>query len=614
MIDEKDNDVARLIPLMKHALGNVDIDLAPEAQMAFNAIMGSRPDFLVLVDLHRSIRFMSESCESLFGLPSNQLKGQAFQTLIAVPDRGVFDQFMTQRVEPLIGQSFSKLGPLDLRIVRQDPETGEASLRWMALRVSSSEVLQHAGPDGAMLFLSLMDITEREAEEKSILQQLNFDALTGLPSRYNILSQIEKHIALNESQGSATPFHLAFFDLDRFKTVNDALGHRLGDQFLASLCHRLQSLFQVGQVFGRFGGDEFLLFLPNMQDLDEATQLCLRALDTLLNPIQVEGYTLSCGASFGIARYPEHGTTVDDLIQAADTAMYHIKSQGLGGCAVFDPAMSAERFSQLELEQELREALIQEDFVAYYQPLVCLRSGQIKGVEALVRWNHKRLGLMEPVNFLPLALQAGLMQEIDLLVQRQALEKAARWRVEGFDIRLSINCSAAQIERPDFLNQIQTLCSETGFPVDKLNIELTEQTLVRQVEHATNNIQAARDQGAQIAIDDFGMGYSSLKYLREFPVDSLKIDQSFIKDLQTDQDVAAGVSLVDAIIAMAKGLGLTLVAEGVERPAQLAYLQAKACDQAQGFLFTEACDADQMMRVFSGAGFASLIHKENTPA
>lgn len=394
--------------------------------------------------------------------------------------------------------------------------------------------------------------------------------------------------------------------------MNDALGHRLGDRFLSALCHRLQNALDEGQIFGRFGGDEFLLFFPGVADLGEASKICMGALDTLLEPLQVDGYTLSCGASFGIARYPDHGSTVDELIQAADTAMYHIKSQGIGGCAVFDSSMNAERFSQLELEQELRAALVQGDFVAFYQPLVCLRSGQIKGVEALARWNHKRLGLLEPKDFLSLALQAGLMQEIDLLVQRQALRDAGHWLEQGFDVHLSINCSAVQVELPDFVTQIENLCAEMQFPANRLYIELTEQTLVRQIEHAVNNIQAVRDRGMKIAIDDFGMGYSSLKYLREFPIDILKIDRSFIQDLHTDQDVEAGVSLVDAIIAMAKGLGLTLIAEGVERPAQLAYLQGKSCDQAQGYLFTQACSSEQMLKVLSGSGFAAVVGAEDS--
>ena len=565
-MSEESTDVARMIPLLRHALGDADLDLPSQVQTVFNAIMGSRPDFLVIVDIRGIVRFVSNACERFFGLPLSELEGQPFEMLIAPQDRQLYSQFILQRVEPLIGQSFSEPIPLDLRIVCKDPTTGA-----------------------------------------SILQQLNFDALTGLPSRYSLLAQIEKHISSYQSLGAKVPFHLAFFDLDRFKNVNDALGHRLDDQFLASLCHRLQSVFQDEQVFGRFGGDEFLLFLPAMQDLDEVSQLCLQALDVLREPLLVEGYTLSCGASFGIARYPDHGRTVDDLIQAADTAMYHVKSQGQDGCAVFDSSMSAERFSQLELEQELREALIQEDFVAFYQPSVCLRSGRIKGVEALVRWNHQRLGLMEPAEFLPLAVQAGLMQDVDQLVQRQALQTVAGWHGDGAELHLSINCSAAQIESPDFLQQIQTLCRETGFPTNKLNIELTEQALVRHIEHAATNIQAARDQGIQIAIDDFGMGYSSLQYLRDFPVDILKIDRSFIQDLHTDQDVETGVSLVDAIIAMAKGLELTLVAEGVERPAQLKYLQAKDCDQGQGYLFAEACDAKQMKALLAKADFSSVV-------
>lgn len=400
-MSEEKTDVARLIPLLRHALGSTDIDFPPKVRVVFNAIMGSRPDLLLIVDVHGIIQFVSNACERLFGSPFAELEGQPFEMLIAPQDRQLYTQFMNHRVELFIGQSFSELVPLDLRVVCQDPTKGISFQRWMALRVGSSDILRSAGSDRAMLLFSLMDISHREAEEKRILQQLNFDALTGLPSRYSLLAQIEKHVATDQSLGAEVPFHLVFFDLDRFKNVNDALGHRLGDQFLASLCRRLQSVFQDGQVFGRFGGDEFLLFLPSMQDLDEVSQLCLRALNLLREPLLVEGYTLSCGASFGIARYPDHGKTVDDLIQAADTAMYHVKSQGQGGCAVFDSSMNVERFSQLELEQELREALIQEDFVAFYQPLVCLRSGRIKGVEALVRWNHPRLGLMEPADFFP---------------------------------------------------------------------------------------------------------------------------------------------------------------------------------------------------------------------
>ena len=611
MIDDS-TDVGRLLLAMHQALGSAAVALPPDAQMFLNAIMGSRPDFLLLTDARGHVEFMSAACQRHLGLSEDELQGLSFESLIAPKDRASLSQFMGPLVESRLGQSFAKLGPLDLRVLCKNPDTGAVIQRWMTLRVSAPDVLPRDGAANTLLFLSLTDITHHEAEEKRILQQLNFDALTGLPSRYNLLSQIEQHIALNQTAGVDTPFHLAFFDTDRFKNVNDALGHRLGDRFLSALCHRLQNALDEGQIFGRFGGDEFLLFFPGVADLGEASKICMGALDTLLEPLQVDGYTLSCGASFGIARYPDHGSTVDELIQAADTAMYHIKSQGIGGCAVFDSSMNAERFSQLELEQELRAALVQGDFVAFYQPLVCLRSGQIKGVEALARWNHKRLGLLEPKDFLSLALQAGLMQEIDLLVQRQALRDAGHWLEQGFDVHLSINCSAVQVELPDFVTQIENLCAEMQFPANRLYIELTEQTLVRQIEHAVNNIQAVRDRGMKIAIDDFGMGYSSLKYLREFPIDILKIDRSFIQDLHTDQDVEAGVSLVDAIIAMAKGLGLTLIAEGVERPAQLAYLQGKSCDQAQGYLFTQACSSEQMLKVLSGSGFAAVVGAEDS--
>ena len=431
--------------------------------------------------------------------------------------------------------------------------------------------------------------------------------MTGLPSRYNLISQVEKHIERNQTTPDEAPFVFVFFDLDRFKNINDALGHRIGDQFLAALCHRLQASFAENQIFARFGGDEFILFLPDMADLNDASDLCLRTLDLMREPTEVAGYSLSCGASFGLARYPDHGATIDELIQAADTAMYHIKSLGSGGCAFFEASMNAERFSQLELEQELRQALTQGDIVPFFQPIVALASGVIVGVEALARWRHSRLGLLDPSAFLALAEQAGLVPDIDALVQKSALHCVAYWRTLGHDLTVSINCSSAQIEGADFLLAIESLCEETGFPLERLQIELTEQTLVRQIELAAANIQALRSMGVKVAIDDFGMGYSSLSYLRQFPVDVLKIDQTFIQDIQTQRDAKAGVSLADAIIAMAKGLGLNVIGEGVERPAQITYLCQQGCDRAQGYLFGEPCDENQMLLTVAQGGFKDLL-------
>lgn len=603
---EQSPDSLRFMELVSGILGGEPIALSSELQVMCDALMRARPDYLLLVDDQGSIRFATNACEELFGRGATALANESLVSLIAPPDRPLLEEFIRQQLTPLQGQTFAKVGPLDLRVIQVDPDTGATTLRWVAIRVASADLFGDSHASGASYFFSLTDITHREAEEEQILKKLNFDALTSLPSRYNILAQIEQHVE-RDSAGQLAPFHLVFFDLDRFKTINDALGHRLGDQFLAALCKRLQGFFSADQVLGRFGGDEFLLFLPQTQDLNAVSALCLEALDLLLQPIEIQGYTLSCGASFGIARYPDHGSTVDQLIQAADTAMYHVKSQGVGGCAVFDTSMNAERFSELELEQELREAVTREEMFAVYQPQVCLSTGDIKGVEALVRWQHPRMGVLTPATFLTLATQAGLMQEIDALVQRQAITQGGRWSEQGIEVDLSINCSAAQLESKTFLPELVALCSSSGFPLDRLKIELTEQTLVRQIEHAATNIQQARGLGIRVGIDDFGMGYSSLKYLRDFPVDLLKIDRSFIQDLQTDQDAVIGVSLVDAIIAMAKGLELTLIAEGVERPVQLAYLRAQGCDQAQGFFFAEACDAVQMTAMLKGPGFAEQL-------
>ena len=601
-----ESDVGRLVALFNRTLGEDFISLSLPVQLLCDAMIAARPDFLLAVNAQGTILFASSACSELAGISAQTLEGVAFETLVDMQDRADYREFLADTVLPLAGTSFSKLGPLDVRIA---PIGGTSSnpIRWTALRVGSIDLLPDSSVDEALFFFSLIDITQREEEEGRIRQQLNFDSMTGLPSRYNLISQVEKHIERNQTTRDEAPFVFVFFDLDRFKNINDALGHRIGDQFLAALCHRLQASFAENQIFARFGGDEFILFLPDMVDLNDASDLCLRTLDLMREPTEVAGYSLSCGASFGLARYPDHGATIDELIQAADTAMYHIKSLGSGGCAIFEASMNAERFSQLELEQELRQALTQGDIVAFFQPIVDLASGVIVGVEALARWRHSRLGLLDPSAFLALAEQAGLVPDIDALVQKSALHCVAYWRTLGHDLTVSINCSSAQIEGADFLQVVESLCEETGFPLERLQIELTEQTLVRQIELAAANIQALRSKGVKVAIDDFGMGYSSLSYLRQFPVDVLKIDQTFIQDIQTQRDAKAGVSLADAIIAMAKGLGLNVIGEGVERPAQIAYLCQQGCDRAQGYLFGEPCDENQMLLTVAQGGFKDLL-------
>lgn len=603
MHNQSTSDASRLTQLINHAMGSVVIDMQPNVQQICNTLISARPDYLMLVNARGQIRFASDACEDLVGIAGAALEDHTFDSLLVAEDRHSYQHFMNESVIPLAGSSFSKLGPLDVR-VRIVGEAKPEAFRWVALRIASVDLLRGSNQQHALFFFSLMDITHREQEEERILRQLNFDALTGLPSRYNIMSTVEKHIELSDE---GVPFVFVFFDLDRFKTVNDALGHRIGDEFLSSICQRLNRWLDNAHVFARFGGDEFILFLPSMSDLEEARALCLRALDLMREPMDVAGYTLSCGASFGLARYPDHGTTIDALIQAADTAMYHTKSLGTGGCAVFDESMNAERFSQIELEQEMREALAQRAFLAFYQPCVDLVTGEIVAVEALARWQHKRRGLLNPHNFLALANQAGLVAEIDAQVQWSALQQAAVWRDAGFNLLLSINCSSVQIESADFLPKFESMCAEAGYPLDRLQLEITEQTLVRQVELAASNVQSLRAKGVRVAIDDFGMGYSSLTYLRQFPVDVLKIDRTFIQDIQTLAQARVGVSLADAIIAMAKSLGLALIAEGVEYPAQISYLRRQACDSAQGFLFSEPCNATQMQRLLDHEGFAHLL-------
>ncbi|MEM7004124.1 MAG: EAL domain-containing protein [Pseudomonadota bacterium] len=383
------------------------------------------------------------------------------------------------------------------------------------------------------------------------------------------------------------------------------LGHNMGDRVLKAVASRLQSCLRKGDTLSRFGGDEFTLLLPEVRTRDDVVVIAEKILDRLNDPFVIDGHELFVGASIGIAMYPEAGESGESLVQNADIAMYHVKSRGKNGYQFFSEEMNHEFSTRLNLERELRNGLIQGEFEVYYQPQVSLETGSITGVEALVRWRHNLRGLINPNEFLPLAEETGLVLQIDEYVQRQAFHDVAAWHRAGLgELRVSVNLTATQIEQEGFVERFVANLDASGLPARFVKLEITESTLMQDIEVIVPKLKQIRSLGAHIAIDDFGTGYSSLSYLQQFPINTLKIDRSFVCDIRAEQ---GGASIVDAIVAMARGLKLDLVAEGVENRTQLRYLQKQGCEEVQGFIFSPAVPAPELVELLKSSRYGEIL-------
>ena len=447
------------------------------------------------------------------------------------------------------------------------------------------------------------DISERKEAQELINFQAYHDLLTHLPNRALLRDRLS--LAITQARRNRSKLATMFLDLDRFKVVNDTLGHNMGDRLLRAVANRLQGCLRGGDTLSRFGGDEFTLLLPEVRTRDDVVVIAEKILDRLNQPFVIDGHELFVGASIGIAMYPEAGETGDTLVQNADIAMYHVKSRGKNGYQFFSEEMNNQFSSRLNLERELRNGLIQGEFEVFYQPQVSLRDASIRGVEALVRWRHGERGMITPNEFLPLAQETGLIMQLDEFVQRQAFNDVAAWRRAGLgDLNISVNLTAAQIEQEGFVDKLMASIGEAGLEASCVELEITENTLMQDMEVIIPRLKEVQKLGVRIAIDDFGTGYSSLSYLQQFPINTLKIDRGFVGDIRADE---TGSSIVDAIVAMARGMRLDLIAEGVENRTQLNYLREHGCDEVQGYLFSAAVPADEIEALLRENAFDQLL-------
>lgn len=438
------------------------------------------------------------------------------------------------------------------------------------------------------------DISERKSAEARILQLANYDVLTGLPNRILFNDRLKQALILGQHKQS--PLSLLFLDIDRFKQINDTLGHGAGDQLLQIVAQRLSQCVREQDTVSRQGGDEFIVVLPGTS-ADEAGLVAQNILQHVLQPYVIAEHDLRITVSIGIAAYPEHAQDAETLVKHADVAMYQAKAGGRNRYLYFDPVMNTSAYERLQLETALRSALERNEMRIVYQPQVNLSSGKISGCEALVRWQHPTLGLIYPEKFIPLAEETGLIVSINDWVLEQAIRQCHLWQQSGYTaVKMSVNFSALQFGQSDLVLQLTELLNKYQVSPAMLDIELTESILMQGVERTLTNLHALAALGVTISIDDFGTGYSSLSYLKRFPIQQLKIDRSFIRDVTTDPSDA---TMVRTIILMAKSLKLHIIAEGLENKAQVTFLQQCGCERAQGYYFWKPLTAEAFEKLFA---------------
>ncbi|MCV6587849.1 MAG: EAL domain-containing protein [Marinobacterium sp.] len=439
------------------------------------------------------------------------------------------------------------------------------------------------------------EIADRRIAEERIRHLAHHDPLTGLPNR----NMLEERLAstLQQAERNNVPIAVLFIDLDRFKTINDSLGHQEGDQLLRHAASRFRQCVRSTDIVSRLGGDEFVIILTCLRDINDIEPVVEKIRQRFRQEMQLGLQELIVTLSIGISVFPRDGTEPRSLLKHADAAMYHAKANGRNRYQFFDPQMNAAVSEKISLEHALHQAIRDQQFELYYQPQVQLATDQIVGVEALIRWQHPERGIISPLDFIPLAEETGQILEIGHWVMQEACRTARRWQQQGLPpVRVSVNLSTLQIQDDDFLLKVASVLQETGLEPQWLELEITESSIMRNVDSTVDKLGELSKLGIQLSIDDFGTGYSSLSYLKRFPLDKLKIDRSFVCDIDTDQDDAM---ICNTIISMAKSLNLSVVAEGAETEAHLTCLRAYGCDIYQGYYFSRPLPTPALEQLLS---------------
>ena len=520
---------------------------------------------------------VNEALARIFGYERDELLKQTSYTLY-------FNAEERHRIMARLREQHT-LSNVELRMKRRD-----GSPVWV---LENMNLLETA--DGGIIEGTIIDITERKAAQEQVEYQAYHDVLTGLPNRLLFRDRIS--VALAHARRSRRAVAVMFLDLDQFKLVNDTLGHTVGDGLLQAAAERLVSCVRGNDTVARMGGDEFTILLSDLADTRAAATVAQKILDNISRPIEVDGHELFATTSIGVAIFPDDGMDAETLLKNADRAMYRAKELGRNNYQFATRAAIEAGAGRLSLERSLHHAFDRKEFVIHYQPMIEVGTQRVIGAEALIRWKSPEFGLMSPDEFIPVAEECGLILPIGEWVLRTACGQMQSWRRGGHhDLHVAVNLSARQFQQHDLTDMIERILHETALPASALDVEITESTAMHNAELSLNIMSRLKQMGVHISIDDFGTGYSSLSYLKKFPIDTVKIDQNFIRDLSQGSNDGA---IISAVISMARALKLRVVAEGVETEAQLAFLRLQHCETIQGFLYSRPLPAEEFEAVLA---------------
>ena len=537
-------------------------------ELRYRSLFENNPDAVFTLSLDGYFSEVNPAAEKLFGYRAHELASMLFLPFVVLEDV----ERLYRKIE-MVKHGYPQND--ELAIISRNGQRQDILITGVPLLINREVT--------AVCFIT-QNITERKRQEAAVNYMAFHDELTSLPNRRMFNERAAA--AVEEARGSGLSVYVMILDMDRFKNYNDTFGHAFGDDLLIAFAERLRGFEKTGAMVARLGGDEFTLLLTGIT-VEEAERAAQAVLDAIAHPFGVRGHELSITTSIGIAAFPEDGEDVETLMKNADTAMYRAKERG-NRYQLYNPAMNPKAYEKIVLEIDLRKALERDEFLVYYQPQVDMNTRQVRGVEALVRWMHPERGMVSPGQFIPIAEESGLIVPIGLWVLRSACEQGKRWHEAGHRIRVSVNLSLRQFQDQDLVKCVEQALFETGFAPEYLELEITE-SMTMDVERAIQVLHELKELNVHVGIDDFGTGYSSLSYLKRFPIDRLKIDQSFVRDIHLDMHDA---EIVTTIISMAHNLKLLVTAEGVETEEQLAFLKEYGCDEAQGYYFARPLPAE----------------------
>ncbi len=563
-----------------------------ESEERFRSVFDHAAGMGLVAEDGRWIKVNRSLCEML-GYSERELLAKSFHSITHADD---LDEMLAQTSKLLTGEIMTF--QMEQRYLhRRGHEI------WVLLSVTLNRVAQGASTN---LIFQLQDIGDRKSAEERLVHDAFHDALTGLPNRALFMDHLKLSVERSKRRNNRL-FAVLFLDLDRFKIINDSLGHMVGDQLLVGIARRLETCLRPGDTVARLGGDEFTVLLEDMSTTDEAIEVAERLQEKLSLPFNLNGHEVFTTVSTGIALSTTGYERAEDVLRDADTAMYRAKSAGKARHEVFDKAMHARALNLLQLETDLRRAVERREFYLQYQPIISMKSGNITGFEALVRWQHPERGVIAPDEFIPMAEETGLIAPIGRVVLEDACRQLRAWQ-ERYPqyppLQVSVNLSGKQFMKADLIRHIREVLAETGIEPRSLKLEITESIMMENIETAPMMLAQLRTLGVELSIDDFGTGYSSLSYLHRFPINTLKIDRSFVSRMDGNNENA---EIVRTIIMLARNLEMDVVAEGVETLEQFAQLKALKCEFGQGFFFSRPVDAAGAERFLASSDIFTVV-------